>query len=165
MQIPRWQNVLFLKNSLKISTLLSSTTPATTAAAAATSIHFVASFHSTPTSCEKWKNKWNAWLPDADTARTWPWDTLFMDECLSKMFVIDHIQCWHSLCLQEYLHFQLEYSVYRATIAAQQTYKKLVWISSLLFYILFRSLFYIYKSSIWHWCIARRVFQCSRCFL
>lgn len=105
------------------------------------------------------------WLPDADTARTWPWDTLFMDECLSKMFVIDHIQCWHSLCLQEYLHFQLEYSVYRATIAAQQTYKKLVWISSLLFYILFRSLFYIYKSSIWHWCIARRVFQCSRCFL
>ncbi|KAL9459365.1 hypothetical protein AB3S75_002711 [Citrus x aurantiifolia] len=61
MQIPRWQNVLFLKNSLKISTLLSSTTPATTAAAAAaTSIHFVASFHSTPTSCEKWKNKWNA---------------------------------------------------------------------------------------------------------
>ncbi|KAK9233273.1 hypothetical protein WN943_023522 [Citrus x changshan-huyou] len=59
MQIPRWQNVLFLKNSLKISTLLSSTTPATTAAAA-TSIHFVASFHSTPTSCEKWKNKWNA---------------------------------------------------------------------------------------------------------
>lgn len=105
------------------------------------------------------------WLPDADTARTWPWDTLFVDECLSKMFVIDHIQCWHSLCLQEYLHFQLEYSVYRATIAAQQTYKKLVWISSLLFYILFRSLFYIYKSSIWHWCIARRVFQCSRCFL
>lgn len=59
MQIPRWQNVLFLKNSLKISTLLSSTTPATTAAAA-TSIHLVASFHSTPTSCEKWKNKWNA---------------------------------------------------------------------------------------------------------
>lgn len=105
------------------------------------------------------------WLPDADTARTWPWDTLFVDECLSKIFVIDHIQCWHSLCLQEYLHFQLEYSVYRATIAAQQTYKKLVWISSLLFYILFRSLFYIYKSSIWHWCIARRVFQCSRCFL
>lgn len=105
------------------------------------------------------------WLPDADTARTWPWDTLFVDECLSKMFVIDHIQCWHSLSLQEYLHFQLEYSVYRATIAAQQTYEKLVWISSLLFYILFRSLFYIYKSSIWHWCIARRVFQCSRCFL
>lgn len=105
------------------------------------------------------------WLPDADTARTWPWDTLFMDECLSKMFVIDHIQCWHSLSLQEYLHFPLEYSVYRATIAAQQTYKKLVWISSLLFYILFRSLFYIYKSSIWHWCIARRVFQCSRFFL
>lgn len=104
------------------------------------------------------------WLPD-DTARTWPWDTLFVDECLSKMFVIDHIQCWHSLSLQEYLHFQLEYSVYRATIAAQQTYEKLVWISSLLFYILFRSLFYIYKSSIWHWCIARRVFQCSRCFL
>lgn len=58
MQIPRWQNVLFLKNSLKISTLLSSTTPATTTAT--TSIHFVASFHSTPTSYEKWKNKWDA---------------------------------------------------------------------------------------------------------
>lgn len=59
MLIPRWQNLLFLKNSLKISTSLSSTTPAATTAAA-TSIHCVASFHSTPTACEKWKNKWNA---------------------------------------------------------------------------------------------------------
>ncbi|KAK9949967.1 hypothetical protein M0R45_005474 [Rubus argutus] len=44
MQIPRWRNVLILKNSL-----ISSTSTAT---------HF-ASFHSTPASCEKWKDKWN----------------------------------------------------------------------------------------------------------
>lgn len=43
MQIPRWRNVLLLKNSL-----VSSTSAATR----------FASFHSTPASCEKWKNKW-----------------------------------------------------------------------------------------------------------
>ncbi|XP_048334408.2 uncharacterized protein LOC107425521 [Ziziphus jujuba] len=44
MQMPRWRNVLLLKNSLISST--------------STTTH-VASFHSTPTACEKWKNKWN----------------------------------------------------------------------------------------------------------
>ncbi|XP_062097033.1 dnaJ protein P58IPK homolog isoform X2 [Humulus lupulus] len=45
MPMPRWRNVLLLKNSLISS---SSTTT------------YRASFHSTPVSCEKWKNKWNS---------------------------------------------------------------------------------------------------------
>ncbi|XP_059432096.1 uncharacterized protein LOC132165514 isoform X1 [Corylus avellana] len=44
-QIPRWRNLAVIKNSL-----ISSTTTAT---------HF-ASFHSTPTSCQKWTNKWKS---------------------------------------------------------------------------------------------------------
>ncbi|KAJ4715423.1 DnaJ domain containing protein [Melia azedarach] len=59
MQIPTWRNVLFLKNSLKIPALSTTGTNAAPAAAA-TCGHCIASFHSTPTSCEKWKNKWNA---------------------------------------------------------------------------------------------------------
>ncbi|CAL9000836.1 unnamed protein product [Prunus brigantina] len=43
MQIPRWRNLFLLKNSL-----ISSTPTATR----------FSWFHSTPTSCEKWKNKW-----------------------------------------------------------------------------------------------------------
>ncbi|KAK9271586.1 hypothetical protein L1049_001947 [Liquidambar formosana] len=45
MQIPRWRNVLILRNSLSQSS---------------SSTFQFASFHSTPTSCEKWKNKWNS---------------------------------------------------------------------------------------------------------
>ncbi|PON83501.1 DnaJ domain containing protein [Trema orientale] len=44
MPIPRWRNVLLLKNSV-----ISSSSTAT---------HF-ASFHSTPISCEKWRKKWD----------------------------------------------------------------------------------------------------------
>ncbi|KAK4840919.1 hypothetical protein QYF36_021403 [Acer negundo] len=55
MQIPRWRNVFTLKNSLKLSSLSSRT-----AVAAEKSALSVASFHSTPTSFEKRKNKWNA---------------------------------------------------------------------------------------------------------
>ncbi|KAJ9177726.1 hypothetical protein P3X46_012915 [Hevea brasiliensis] len=51
MQIPRWRSVFILKSSL-IPTLSSSTT-------SITKTH-CASIHSTPTTCEKWKNKWNA---------------------------------------------------------------------------------------------------------
>ncbi|KAL5752009.1 hypothetical protein ACOSP7_022185 [Xanthoceras sorbifolium] len=54
MQIPRWRNVLTLKNSLTVSTLLSRT-----AVAAEKSNLCVASFHSTPMTFEKWKDKWN----------------------------------------------------------------------------------------------------------
>ncbi|TXG60556.1 hypothetical protein EZV62_015129 [Acer yangbiense] len=55
MQIPRWRNVFTLKNSLTLSSLSSRT-----AVAAEKSALSVASFHSTPTSFEKRKNKWNA---------------------------------------------------------------------------------------------------------
>uniref|UniRef100_A0A803PJA8 J domain-containing protein n=1 Tax=Cannabis sativa TaxID=3483 RepID=A0A803PJA8_CANSA len=48
MAMPRWRNVLLLKNSL-----ISSSSPSST-------ITYRASFHSTPVSCEKWKNKWNS---------------------------------------------------------------------------------------------------------
>ncbi|KAM5577650.1 hypothetical protein ABKV19_008143 [Rosa sericea] len=44
MQVPRWRNVLILRNSLISMTC--------------TPTH-LASFHSTPASCEKWKDKWN----------------------------------------------------------------------------------------------------------
>ncbi|GMJ03971.1 DNA J protein C72 [Hibiscus trionum] len=56
MQIPRWRNLLLLKNSLvpAFAPLKPTTTVAAAAAAAA-----VASFHSTPVSCEKWKSKSN----------------------------------------------------------------------------------------------------------
>ncbi|KAI6699770.1 hypothetical protein NL676_014094 [Syzygium grande] len=49
MQVPRWRNFVVIKNSLMAST--SGTVRA-------------AGFHSTPATCEKWKNKW-----DSDFAR------------------------------------------------------------------------------------------------
>ncbi|XVF14982.1 hypothetical protein REPUB_Repub09cG0108900 [Reevesia pubescens] len=52
MQIPRFRNVLLLKNSL-VPAFLPSKPTATVATA------HVASFHSTPVTCEKWKKKWN----------------------------------------------------------------------------------------------------------
>ncbi|XVE83291.1 hypothetical protein DITRI_Ditri16bG0076400 [Diplodiscus trichospermus] len=52
MQLPRWRNVLLLKKSL-IPAFLPSKPTATVATT------HVASFHSTPVACEKWKNKWN----------------------------------------------------------------------------------------------------------
>ncbi|XVF58713.1 hypothetical protein PTKIN_Ptkin07bG0088200 [Pterospermum kingtungense] len=52
MQLPKWRNVLLLKKSL-IPALLPSKPTATFATIQ------VASFHSTPVTCEKWKNKWN----------------------------------------------------------------------------------------------------------
>ncbi|EOX92389.1 hypothetical protein QUC31_003611 [Theobroma cacao] len=52
MQISRWRNVLVLKNSL-VPAFLPSEPTATVATT------HVASFHSTPVTCEKWKNKWN----------------------------------------------------------------------------------------------------------
>ncbi|XP_030543813.1 uncharacterized protein LOC115750527 isoform X2 [Rhodamnia argentea] len=45
MQVPRWRNLLVIKNSLMAST------SATVRSAA---------FHSTPATCEKWKYKWNS---------------------------------------------------------------------------------------------------------
>ncbi|KAJ0039906.1 hypothetical protein Pint_27103 [Pistacia integerrima] len=50
MQMPRWKNVLFLKNSFT---------------APALSTQCSAFFHSTPTSCEKGKNKWNAFADES----------------------------------------------------------------------------------------------------
>ncbi|KAK8644514.1 hypothetical protein V6N13_123819 [Hibiscus sabdariffa] len=52
MQIPRWRNLLLLKNSLVPA--FQPSKPTTKVAAAR-----VASFHSTPVSCEKWNSKWN----------------------------------------------------------------------------------------------------------
>ncbi|PPD86072.1 hypothetical protein GOBAR_DD16992 [Gossypium barbadense] len=52
MQIPRWRNVFLLKNSL-VPPFLSSKATATVATT------HVASFHSTPITCEKWKSKWD----------------------------------------------------------------------------------------------------------
>ncbi|KAA8531005.1 hypothetical protein F0562_005705 [Nyssa sinensis] len=48
--LPRWRNVLILKTSLI-------PTPSTSTS---TSSSHLASFHSTPTSLEKWKNKWDS---------------------------------------------------------------------------------------------------------
>ncbi|KAJ4843613.1 hypothetical protein Tsubulata_025432 [Turnera subulata] len=50
MQVPRWRNVLLLKNTL-LPALSQSTT-------SITKTHF-ASIHSTPATAEKWKNKWS----------------------------------------------------------------------------------------------------------
>ncbi|XP_022752259.1 uncharacterized protein LOC111300988 [Durio zibethinus] len=52
MQIPRWRNVLILNKSLLLAFL-----PSKPTATFATT--HVASFHSTPVTCEKWKSKWN----------------------------------------------------------------------------------------------------------
>ncbi|XWS44784.1 hypothetical protein CRYUN_Cryun15aG0078100 [Craigia yunnanensis] len=52
MQIPRWRNVLVLKRSLIPAFL-----PSKPTAIVATT--HVALFHSSPVTCEKWKNKWN----------------------------------------------------------------------------------------------------------
>ncbi|TYI02165.1 hypothetical protein ES332_A11G251800v1 [Gossypium tomentosum] len=52
MQIPRWRNVFLLKNSL-VPPFFSSKATATVATT------HVASFHSTPVTCEKWKSKWD----------------------------------------------------------------------------------------------------------
>ncbi|XP_021641833.2 uncharacterized protein LOC110636434 isoform X2 [Hevea brasiliensis] len=70
MQIPRWRSVFILKSSL-IPTLSSSTT-------SITKTH-CASIHSTPTTCEKWKNKWNADVsrfqqPSKDEESLWACD-------------------------------------------------------------------------------------------
>nr|KJB14876.1 hypothetical protein B456_002G150500 [Gossypium raimondii]KJB14877.1 hypothetical protein B456_002G150500 [Gossypium raimondii]KJB14878.1 hypothetical protein B456_002G150500 [Gossypium raimondii] len=52
MHIPRWRNVFLLKSSL-VPPFLSSKATATVATT------HVASFHSTPITCEKWKSKWD----------------------------------------------------------------------------------------------------------
>ncbi|GLU20373.1 hypothetical protein SLE2022_365760 [Rubroshorea leprosula] len=53
MQIPRWRNLLVLQNSL-VSTFSASKTTTTAINSQ------VASFHSTPPACQKWKNKWKS---------------------------------------------------------------------------------------------------------
>ncbi|TYG46492.1 hypothetical protein ES288_D11G259900v1 [Gossypium darwinii] len=72
MQIPRWRNVFLLKNSL-VPPFLSSKATATVATT------HVASFHSTPITCEKWKSKWDfeerrTQQPTKDEVRTWKFD-------------------------------------------------------------------------------------------